>query len=151
MTVVRTSIDLAVPPQAVWDVVMDPGRFGEWVTIHRKLIRADGGPLRVGFEVEQALALGGAPFRVRWRLAELHPPDHSVWEGEGPAGSRARIVNALEAVDGGTHFDYLNEYANPGGAIGRVAGRVLIGGLAAREANRSLNKLKRLLEDEDKA
>jgi len=148
VTAVRASIDLAVPPQAVWDVVMDPARFGDWVTIHRRLIHADPGPLRLGYEVEQALALAGAPFRVRWRLAELDPPGHSVWEGRGPAGSRARIVNALVAVDGGTHFDYLNEYVNPGGAIGRIAGHVLIGGLAQREANRSLRRLKRVLEAE---
>ena len=147
MTSVRAVIDIAVPPQAVWNVVMDPQRFGDWVTIHRRLIRADSGPLREGFQVEQALALAGVPFHVRWTLAELDPPEHSVWEGRGPAGSRARIVNHLDERDGATHFDYLNEYANPGGLFGLIAGQVLVASLAEREANRSLQRLKRLLED----
>ena len=148
MTTVRTAVDIAAPPQAVWDVIMDPGRFGDWVTIHRELLHADEGPLRVGFGVEQRLALGGAPFTVRWTLAELDPPGLGVWEGRGPAGSRARIVDRLEPRDGGaaTHFDYLNEYASPGGALGQVAGRVLLGGMAEGEADRSLARLKRLLE-----
>jgi carbon monoxide dehydrogenase subunit G len=146
MSVVRASIHIAVAPERVWEVIMDPQRFGDWVTIHRKLLSSDDGELRVGFRVRQRLALAGAPFEVRWRLAELDPPRLGVWEGAGPARSTARIENHLEARDGGTHFEYLNEYRNPGGLLGAMAGRVLVAGLADREANRSLQRLKALLE-----
>ena len=37
MTVVRSSVVIAAPPERVWAVVMDPQRLGEWVTIHRAL------------------------------------------------------------------------------------------------------------------
>jgi carbon monoxide dehydrogenase subunit G len=148
MTVVRAAIEIAAPPQAVWDVIMDPHRFADWVTIHRRLHRSDAGELRVGFRVDQTLALAGAPFKVRWHLAQLEPPALGVWEGRGPAGSHARIVDRLAPVDGGagTRLEYLNEYTNPGGLIGRVAGRVLVSGLAEREAARSLERLKALME-----
>jgi hypothetical protein len=145
VSVVHTDIDIDVAPRVGWDVIMDPRRFGDWVTIHRRLEHVDSGPLREGFQVHQWLALSGAPFKVRWRLAELDPPHRGAWEGRGPAGSQARIVNLLEG-DERTHFDYLNEYAEPGGLMGRVAGRVLLGGLAEREATRSLKRLKTLLE-----
>ena len=71
-----------------------------------------------------------------------------MWEGKGPAGSHARIVDKLTALDGGerTRFDYLNEYSQPGGFLGRMAGRVLVAGTAEREANRSLERLKAFLE-----
>ena len=39
MTAVKASIEIAVPPERVWDVIMDPDHFGDWVTIHRKLER----------------------------------------------------------------------------------------------------------------
>jgi carbon monoxide dehydrogenase subunit G len=148
VTEVSTSIDIAVPPQAIWDVVMDPRRFGDWVTIHRKLGRVDKGELREGFQVEQTLCLHRANFKVRWELAECDEPLHAVWEGKGPAGSRARTVDHLTPLDGGraTRFDYRNEFSNPGGFLGRVAGRVLVGGVAEREANQSLRRLKALLE-----
>jgi len=145
MTRVRTAIDIAVAPQAVWDVIMDPRRFEEWVTIHRRLERWDDGPLKRGFVVEQWLALAGAPFKVRWNLVELDSPRLGIWEGRGPAGSRARIENRLSGGES-THFEYLNEYAEPGGILGRVAGGLIVGGLAEREANRSLRRLKALLE-----
>jgi len=148
MTAVSASIDIAVPPERVWDVIMDPHHFDEWVTIHRRLDHVDGGDLRRGFNVEQTLCLHRANFKVRWSLAELDAPHHAVWEGKGPAGSHARIVDTLTALDGGeqTRFDYLNEYTQPGGILGRMAGRVLVAHTAEREAHRSLERLKAFLE-----
>jgi len=99
-------------------------------------------------QVDQTLALHHANFRVHWTLAECEAPLHAVWEGKGPAGSHARIVDELTSLDGGdrTRFDYLNEYEQPGGFFGRMAGRVLVSGIAEREANRSLQRLKAFLE-----
>jgi carbon monoxide dehydrogenase subunit G len=148
MTAVNASIEIGVPPERVWEVIMDPAHFGDWVTIHRKLGRVDDGDLREGFKVEQTLCLHHAHFKVKWSLAECDRPHHAVWEGKGPAGSHARIVDKLAALDGGgrTRFDYLNEYWQPGGFLGRMAGRVLVAGAAEREAARSLARLKAYLE-----
>jgi len=148
VTAVTASIEIAAPPDRVWDVVMDPTHFGDWVTIHRKLGRVDSGALREGFEVEQTLCLHRANFKVKWSLEEVDAPRHAVWEGKGPAGSHARIVDSLVALDGGnaTRFEYRNEYSQPGGFFGRVAGRVLVAGAAEREAARSLERLKAYVE-----
>jgi carbon monoxide dehydrogenase subunit G len=148
MTAVTTSIEIDVPPDRVWDVIMDPQHFGDWVTIHRKLGTVDRGGLREGFKVEQTLCLHHANFNVKWALAKCDAPHHAVWEGKGPAGSRAWIEDTLVALDGGrrTRFDYRNEYSNPGGLLGRMAGRVLVAGAAEREANKSLRRLKAFLE-----
>ena len=147
MTQVKASIEIGVPPERVWDVIMDPTHFDDWVTIHRKLGHVDDGELRPGFRVDQTLCLHRANFKVKWSLAECNAPRHAVWEGRGPAGSHARIVDRLAALDGGrTRFDYLNEYHQPGGIFGRMAGRVLVTGTAEREAARSLARLKAYLE-----
>jgi carbon monoxide dehydrogenase subunit G len=148
MTQVKASIEIAVPPERVWDVVMDPEHFDDWVTIHRRLGHVDDGDLRPGFRVDQTLCLHHANFKVKWSLAECERPLRAVWEGKGPAGSHARIVDELVSLDGGgrTRFDYLNEYTNPGGFLGRMAGRVLVVHTAEREAARSLARLKEFLE-----
>src|SRR4051794_25911317 len=89
VTVVTTSIDIAAPPEAVWDVVMDARRLGDWVTIHRRLDAAPPEPLREGAHMEQTLCLRGVNFHVRWELTEYSAPRHAVWEGRGPARSHA--------------------------------------------------------------
>ena len=147
MSEVSATIDIAAKPEEIWAVIMDPARFGDWVSIHRKLCAADDGPLREGFHVEQKLALRGAPFTVHWRLTEFEAPHLGTWEGKGPAGSYARVTNKLQSNgDGGTHYEYENEFEAPGGVMGRVASRLLVGGMPEREARKSLQNLKRLLE-----
>jgi carbon monoxide dehydrogenase subunit G len=144
---VTTSIEIAATPQEVWDVVMDVERSHEWVTIHRRLGPHSGGDLRVGYEMEQTLCLRGVKFDVDWQLEELDEPHRAVWKGRGPARSRALIVNRLSAVDGGTRFDYRNEFKAPLGPLGAVASRALVGGLPKKEADASLRRLKAILEN----
>lgn len=146
MSRVHTEIAIAAPPQRVWDVVMDPNRLGDWVTIHRHVEHAPA-ELRRGSTFEQTLNLRGAHLHVVWTVVDLDPPRRAVWEGQGPAHSRASIVYALRPDrEDRTIFDYTNEFKPPGGALGAVAGRVLVGGLSHREAQRSLLRLKQLVE-----
>ncbi|MBS1868185.1 MAG: SRPBCC family protein [Actinobacteria bacterium] len=148
MTRVHCAIEIGAPPARVWEVVMDPRRLADWVTIHRHL-----GPvperLRRGATFEQTLNLRGAPLHVAWTVVDVDPPHRALWEGQGPAHSRASIVYELRPDgENRTIFDYTNEFKPPGGALGAVAGRVLVGGLSQREAQRSLQRLKMLIENE---
>lgn len=147
MTLVTASIDIDAPREAVYDAMLDPARLPQWVSIHRRVHRADDGPPREGYEMEQTLHLRGASFKVRWTLTEADRPDRATWEGRGPAHSYARTSYRLRSVDGGaTRFDYENEFKAPGGFLGAAASRFLVGGMPQREANRSLRALKALLE-----
>jgi uncharacterized protein YndB with AHSA1/START domain len=151
VTSVATSIDIDAPPQEVWDVVMDPRRMSEWVTIHRHLGHHDDGHPRPGYEMEQTLCLRGVNFKVHWTLSEADEPHRAVWEGRGPARSHARIVEQLTELDGGrTRFHYENEFKAPLGPFGAVASRALVGGLPRREADATLQRLKQLLEQQDR-
>lgn len=148
MTRVQSAIDIDAPPERVWAIVMDPRRLADWVTIHR---RVEDVPARLtrGSTFEQTLNLRGAHLHVLWTVVDLDEPRRAVWEGQGPAHSRASIVYELQPLDEQrTRFQYTNEFKPPGGPLGAVAGRVLVGGLSQREAQRSLQQLKQLVESE---
>ena len=150
MTAVKASIEIAVPPDAVWDVIMDPDHFDDWVTIHRKLGHVDDGPLREGFEVEQTLCLHRANFKVKWSLARVRRPAPRGVGGQGPGraptpasstpSSRSTAASARASTTS-------TSTRSPGGFLGRMAGRVLVAGSAEKEANRSLERLKAFLEN----
>lgn len=146
MSVVRASIHIDAPPRRVWELVMDPSRLGEWVMIHRALRHADEGPPRVGYRMDQHIHLRGVSLDVRWTLVECEPGALAVWEGRGPARSRAHTEYVLRAEDGGTRFDYRNEFRTPLGPIGAIVGRALVGGIPRREAERTLERLRDLLK-----
>jgi uncharacterized membrane protein len=147
VTLVTASIDIDAPREQVYDLMLDPSRLDEWVTIHRRVNRHDDGAPREGYEMVQTLCIRGANFKVRWKLTEADRPDRATWEGRGPAHSYARTSYDLRALDGGrTRFEYENEFTAPGGFLGAAASRMLIGGVPEREAKRSLERLKALLE-----
>jgi carbon monoxide dehydrogenase subunit G len=146
MSVVESSIAIAAPPQRVWAVVMDPRRFGDWVTIHRELRVLSDGPPREGSIMEQVLHLRGTDIRVRWLLMDCREPNYARWEGRGPARSTAQIEYRLTATPEGTRFDYQNEFRPPLGALGAMASRTVMGQTPQREADRSLAALRRLIE-----
>jgi carbon monoxide dehydrogenase subunit G len=142
---VERTVDIAASPQEVYDVVMDPERLEEWVTIHHHLEDAPNGRLRKGSKMTQVLKLAGTKFHVRWTVVENEPFVRVVWEGRGPVASHARVVYELEGNGDGTRFRYLNEYDLPGGALGRIAGRA-VSRVTQKELEGSLQRLKSLVE-----
>jgi uncharacterized protein YndB with AHSA1/START domain len=148
MNLVTASTQIAVAPEEVWKMVMNPERLADWVTIHRRLTHADDGAPRVGYEMDQQIHMRGVNLEVHWRLVDCRPGEVAVWEGRGPARSRARTEYILSEDDGGTRFDYRNEFRPPLGPVGAIVSRALIGGMPEREAKRSLARLRAHLEKE---
>lgn len=146
MSLVTASIAIAAPPTQVWKIVMDPLHLGEWVTIHRKLVHADDGPPRVGYTMDQQIHMRGVSLEVHWTLVDCRPGQLAVWEGRGPARSHAHSEYILRAQDGGTRFDYRNEFRPPLGPVGALVSRALVGGMPEREAMRTLERLRAYLE-----
>jgi uncharacterized protein YndB with AHSA1/START domain len=146
MSVVEASIQIAAPPAEVWKLIMDPSRLGEWVTIHRRLVHADEGPPRVGYTMDQQIHMRGVSLEVHWMLVECRPGERAVWEGRGPARSHAHSEYILSEQDGGTRFDYRNEFRPPLGPVGALVSRALVGGMPEREAMRTLERLRARLE-----
>ncbi len=147
MSVIHVRIEIAAPPEFVFATVMDPYRLADWVTIHRSLSKVSADPLARGARMDQVLHMHGVSFKVHWTLADVQAPFAAQWEGRGPAYSRALILYGLSGdPDGPTTFDYTNEFSAPGGMLGRVASRVMVGPASEREANHSLARLKTLIE-----
>lgn len=142
---VERTIEIEAPAREVYDIVMDPARLGDWVTIHDHLEDAPNGPLKRGSKLTQCLRLAGRRFKVRWTIVENDPCRRVVWEGRGPVGSHARVVYGFDENGQETRFSYMNQYDLPGGIVGRVAGRA-VARVTEKELDGSLRRLKSLVE-----
>src|SRR2546430_9809331 len=147
MSTVHTQILIEAPVERVWETVMDPSQLKDWVTIHRSIREVSDKPMRKGSTMDQVLHIRGVSFKVHWTLVDVSPPNVAEWEGRGPAHSLARIRYEVSGDEGGdTSFEYTNEFTVPGGRLGTVASRVIVGAASEREATNSLARLKALLE-----
>ncbi|MBV8944386.1 MAG: SRPBCC family protein [Solirubrobacterales bacterium] len=147
MSTVHAQIEIDAPMQRVWETVMDPGCLKDWVTIHRSVSNVSAKPLRKGSTMDQVLHIRGVSFHVQWTLTAVSSPQRAEWEGQGPAHSVARIRYELSGDgEGPTRFDYVNEFHTPGGRLGDMASRFIVGAASDREAQNSLARLKALLE-----
>src|ERR1700729_2206557 len=97
--------------------------------------------------MDQQIHLRGVSVDVHWTLVQCEPETLAVWEGRGPARSRACTEYKLQPLPGGcTRFDYRNEFRPPLGPFGALASRALVGGMPEREGTRTVEPLRALLE-----
>jgi carbon monoxide dehydrogenase subunit G len=142
---VERTVELAAPPERVYELVMDPSRLDDWVTIHSGLEGDPPARLERGSKLTQWLRLAGRRFKVRWTVVENEPRARVVWEGWGPVTTHARVEYRFSPNGEGTRFSYVNEYVLPGGPFGRLAGRTLAR-VTAKELDATLQRLKSLVE-----
>ena len=144
---VQRDITIKAEPDAVWQVLMDPQRLDEWVSIHQKLKEAPSGVLEQGDELVQCLRLAHKKFDVHWHVKQADKPRKAVWEGIGPLRSKASVVYELSPdSNGGTRFHYENEFKSPGGPFGAFIADHAFQRTSEREADKTLDSLKGLLE-----
>jgi uncharacterized protein YndB with AHSA1/START domain len=146
VTKLEREIHIDAEPAAVYAKLMDPDCLGQWVTIQDELLKAPSGDLKKGDELVQRCKVAGQRFKLSWHVDQADPPHKTVWTGKGPFGSKAKVTYDLAANEGGTDFTYTNEYSLPGGPIGKLAGRAVVGA-SGTEADKTLERLKRLIEN----
>jgi carbon monoxide dehydrogenase subunit G len=144
---VERSIEIAAPAERIYDLVMDPQRLEEWVTIHHHLEDAPDGRLSKGSQLTQCLKLAGRKFKVHWEVVENEREQRVVWDGKGPVRSHARVIYEFEPNEQGTRFSYTNEYDLPGGPLGRMAGGA-VKRVTTKELDKTLGRLKKLVESQ---
>jgi len=141
----RGSIEIGVSREAVWDVVSNPSRLGDWTTIHRGFEGEAPSKVEGGTTFTQKLAVAGQEFSVDWTAEEVEAPRRMVWDGRGPAGTSAQSVYELSESNGGTKFSYSIGFDPPGGKLGDVAAKP-VESQSEEEAEASLQQLKRLVD-----
>jgi carbon monoxide dehydrogenase subunit G len=146
MSKLEREIEIDASPEAVYDKLTDPNCLGEWVSVHDSLEEAPSRNVEKGDTLVQRLKVAGQKFRIRWHVDEASRPHRVVWTGKGPMGTKARATYEISKNGGaGCLFTYVNEYDLPGGPAGKLAGRA-VGAASGKEADRSLRKLKELVE-----
>jgi uncharacterized protein YndB with AHSA1/START domain len=135
---IEQSIEIARPPQAVFDFLTDPEHLPEWQTSTVEVRRERIGPLEVGERFTEVHAAMGRKLESTVEVAERTPPSAfalKILDGAMPLDGRW----TFEPTNEGTRVHFVGE-ANISGA------KKLARPLIARQFRRYHQLLKRRLE-----
>lgn len=134
----ETVIDIAAPPQRVWDVTTDIERWPQWTASVKSVERLDSGKFRVGSraKIKQPKFLP-----AQWEVTELQDGRSFTWVTRSP-GLKATGRHRVDAIAGGSRATLSVSYS------GALSGLVtnLLGRTTERFLTLEANGLKKISE-----
>ena len=144
MAPIRTTTEVARPPEEVFAYVTDPSTFPEWQQV---VVRGhmDGSPTRVGSKCTTIRAIAGREREVHTTITDYDPPRR--WADRGVDGPIRAIVEVLvEPLGDGSQSRVTINLDFTGHGIGQLLVPLLVRRQAAREMPENMRRLKQRLE-----
>lgn len=148
----RSTVFIAAPPEAVWEVLTRAERRPEWEAAITE-VRDVSGPMdEVGARWVEVREERGKSSPAQMEVTRVDRPHLIEWTGPLPAGGTLVFRVTLDARDGGTEKTVDAEARLPFGPLGRLLDKVAFqkqwSRLAERHGTRSDENLKALVESE---
>jgi uncharacterized protein YndB with AHSA1/START domain len=144
MAPIRTTTEVARPPEEVFAYVTDPSTFPEW---QQGVVRGhmDGSPTSVGSKCTTIRSIGGREREVHTTITEYDPPRR--WADRGIDGPIRAIVEVLvEPLPDGSQSQVTINLDFTGHGIGVLLVPLFVRRQAAREMPENMRRLKQRLE-----
>jgi hypothetical protein len=93
---------MPVPPEAVWDVLADPGSYAYWVVGSKVIRDADPGWPAPGTKFHHTIGAGPLKLSDHTESLEAEPPHRLKIRAKGRPLGTASVTFEMQPVDGGT-------------------------------------------------
>lgn len=143
---ISRTIHVEATPEQVFDLVTNPARFREWQVPASEVKDITGTPGTVGFGWTSASTFAGRKMEGHMSATAVDRP--RSFEAKGTGSMAATVRGRFESAAGGTDVTIENEYELPLGLIGDAANKLFVEKSFAESWDKSLAKLKALVEAE---
>jgi uncharacterized protein YndB with AHSA1/START domain len=141
---VQTQIDIACPPQVVFDYVTTPALWHTWHPATVAVLGVLHRPLVKGESALEVIAVGGRRDKALWTVLACNPPHQ--WEiATDTTNGSARIVYQLTPIPDGSRFERTLEFRSKH-RLWRSLDSTLTRWILKRQSATALHNLKSLLE-----
>lgn len=139
MANVTVSRSFTSPQQQVWDLISDPSRFEEWLTLHEKWTSEPPARLAAGSTMSEVLSIMNMPNTIDFTVTEYEAPDKTSFSGTGMAGAEITFTLRVEADGESGSTAYIDAHFVSQMMVGAVGGA--IERASRKELDASLDKL----------
>ena len=148
MAHIARTIEIARPPEEIFDYITDLDRLTEWATMVKETRDLGDRPIKQGTTFSQTIkAAGSVDIDCDWHVKQLQRPRHVHYEATAPDGGQMQMSQTIMPLDGGRSKVEIDlDYEVPGGVLGQIADKLVFEGQNEKEADTSLENLKRILE-----
>lgn len=137
---------IAAPPEAVWDVLADVERQGDWMVDIRTLEIVSEQKRGAGTVMHVTSELFGLPIvKDVMEITAWAPPHRMDVAHRGQFAGTGSFT--LERIENGTLFTWTEEFAPPLGPLGEAGFALAVKPHLSRVFNRSMENVKRLAEE----
>ena len=143
---IEKSIEIKAPPEKVWELLaLD--RLPEWNEEYGNVkytseLRNPKDKYRVGASSHTNIKGAGA---IDFKITESLKNEKMTFRMIGKRANNTVVTYVLKSIDEGTQFAYVMTYQLPWGSLGKFIGKIGQG-MLEKEAEKSLEKLKSILE-----
>src|SRR6187551_1829226 len=108
---IQVTDHLNAKPDALWAVVSNLSRWGDWFTIHDKWMEEPPATLTPGTKLTAKIVMLGMANKIDWVIEEIEPPRKLAMSGTGMAGVKSQFTFIVSpAADGGSDFTVEGEF-----------------------------------------
>ncbi len=149
MAHIARTIEIARPAEEIFDYITDLDRLTEWATMVKETRDLGDRPIKQGTTFSQTIkAAGSVDIDCDWHVKQLERPRHVHYEATAPDGGQMQMSQTIMPLDGGRSKVEIDlDYEVPGGILGQIADKLVFESQNEKEADTSLENLKRILED----
>jgi uncharacterized protein YndB with AHSA1/START domain len=145
MAPIVSSIEIARPPEEVFQYVTDPSRLPEWQGSAVEARVEGGGPSAVGSRVVVTRRVGRRERKMTTEVTSHAPP--RTWAGRGIDGPvRGFFSGTVEPLDDGARSRVMIELDFEGHGIGKLLVPLVVRRQVQKEMPRNMQTLKERLE-----
>lgn len=148
MPKVRSEIEIAAPPERVWEVLVDPDRLPQYNVTIVEVSDATGRLDQVGSTYRAVTKVYGRRIEGPWEVTEVTPMHRIVQRGSGAGGASATVNGTVEPSGDGTQAAVEVDYQLPAGFVGAVANKLFVERSVERDVRHTMENLKALVESE---
>ena len=148
MAHIARTIEIDRSPEEIFDYITDLDRLTEWATVVKETRDLGERPIQQGTTFSQTVkAAGSVEIDCTWRVKQLERPRHVHYEATAPDGGEMQMSQTVTRLDDGRSKVEIDlDYEVPGGILGQIADKLIFEGQNEKEADTSLENLKRILE-----